>query len=112
MPLYEADNSAEKWQTIAKNLNEADYLILASNRLWKPLPRLADCQSQPCYPKTARYYESLFAGRLGFEMVAAFSSFPQTPILGLEIKDTAADESFTVYDHPQVFIFKKEPFRR
>lgn len=110
MPMYEPDTSDLKWQKVDNNLKEADYLILASNRLYVPLQKLADCQKyKVCYPKTAKYYESLFNGKLGFYKVAEFSSYPQFYILNFKfyINDDSADESFTVYDHPKVIIFKK-----
>ena len=44
-------------------------------------------------------------GRLGFELVAVFESFPTLgPIV---INDQYAEEAFTFYDHPKVLIFKK-----
>lgn len=110
MPMYETDSSRQKWQVIEKNLKEADYLILASNRLYTPLQKLTDCQKyKTCYTKTAHYYQNLFAGKLQFEETARFTSYPKLEIGSwkLEINDEGADESFTVYDHPKVIIFKK-----
>jgi len=101
MPLYEPDNSLLKWQKINQNLAQADYLILASNRLYVPLQKLSDCQLYSrCYPQTAKYYQDLFNGKLGFTQIAEFTSYPI-------INDDSADESFTVYDHPKIMIFKK-----
>lgn len=109
MPMYENDLSTIKWEGVNSNLKKADYIILASNRLYVPLQKLADCQKyKVCYPKTAQYYRDLFSGKLGFEKVAEFTSYPS--FLGLEINDQPADESFTVYDHPRVIIFKKTSF--
>jgi hypothetical protein len=108
MPMYEPDASASKWQLVEQNLAQADYLILASNRLYVPLPKLTDCKKyKVCYPKTAQYYQQLFAGQLGFRKVAEFSSYPTLSLLGLAIIDDSADESFTVYDHPRIIIFKR-----
>jgi len=39
--------------------------------------------------------------------VAEITSYPAVPIFGIQIPDYSADESFTVYDHPRVLIFKK-----
>lgn len=111
MPMYENDQSISKWQQIEKNLQAADYLVLASNRLYMPLQKLADCQKyKVCYPRTAKYYQDLFAGRLGFQKIAEFASYPRLEIRNwkLEIADSSADESFTVYDHPKIIIFKKQ----
>ena len=110
MPMYENDSSTLKWEKVNSNLKKANYIILASNRLYVPLQKLADCQKyKVCYPKTAQYYRDLFSGKLGFQKVAEFSSYPKLKIrnLKLEINDSSADESFTVYDHPKVIIFKK-----
>jgi 4-amino-4-deoxy-L-arabinose transferase-like glycosyltransferase len=110
MPMYEQDNSLFKWQEVKRNLEEADYLILASNRLYVPLTKLADCSKyRVCYPRTAQYYRDLFSGRLSFKKIVEFSSYPSLGIGSwrLTISDDTADESFTVYDHPKVIIFQK-----
>ena len=51
------------------------------------------------------YYQDLFSGKLGFEKVKEFTLSPS--IFGINIPDQSADESFTVYDHPQILIYKK-----
>jgi hypothetical protein len=109
MPMYENDNNPQKWEKVNANLKSADYLILASNRLYVPLPKLADCSKfKVCYPRTSKYYEDLFGGNLGFNIVAEFSSYPTIPFLNIPINDDKADESFTVYEHPKIIIFKKD----
>lgn len=114
MPMYENDQSLQKWDIVNNNLKTADYIILASNRLYVPLQKLSDCQKyKVCYPKTANYYQDLFSGKLGFKKVAGFSSYPSFPLISqflnisISIPDDSADESFTVYDHPRIIIFKK-----
>lgn len=109
LPLYDPDTH-EKWNNIVSTLQEADYIILASNRLYTPLQKLINCKELPpgrCYPTTARYYQYLFSGKLGFEKISEFTSYPTIPFLNTSLPDQSADESFTVYDHPKIQIFKK-----
>lgn len=109
LKLYDPDTDF-KWQEINGQLQRADYIIIASNRLYTPLQKLVDCDKLPvdrCYKRTTEYYRNLFAGNLGFQKIAEFSSYPTVPLLNIPIDDQAADESFTVYDHPKIMIFKK-----
>ena len=99
MALQEPDDE-NKFRMIADALRQADYIIISSNRFYGWLPRLRDR-----FPITNRYYDLLFAEQLGFVKVAEFTSYPR--LGGLVIVDDHADESFTVYDHPKVLIYKK-----
>lgn len=103
LPLYDQPDDERKWSLMSERLGQTDYLIIASNRLYVPLQRLADCSKyEHCYPRTAVYYQGLFSGNLQFEKVVEFSVHP-----GFGISDEGADESFTVYDHPKIMIFKR-----
>ena len=56
---------------------------------------------------TIRYYDLLFAGKLGFKLAAHFEQSPQ-PRSASRSDDSGADESFSVYDHPPVWIFARD----
>ncbi len=122
LELYHADN-LQKRADMLEWLDEADYIITGSNRLYASIPRLA-----PRYPLTMAYYEALFSGDLGFELVADFRSplalgpfqFPDQeepfPIPDAEyeyrpapisVPMPPAEETFSVYDHPRVLVFRK-----
>ena len=133
LTLYDQPDDENKWQIMNQKLKTSDYIVLASNRLYVPLQKLSDCTKYKlCYPKTAQYYQNLFAGEnvlLGseatpgsadsgrarmtstvrFQKTAEFTVNPMFSLLGFtfQIDDQSADESFTVYDHPKVIIFKK-----
>ncbi len=108
LTLYDFPDDKFKWIKINQNLTQADYIILASNRLSKPLSHLFDCQKfKRCYPLTANYYQNLINGKLNFILVATFQNSPRIPLLNWLINDDSIDESFSVYDHPKVLIFKK-----
>jgi YYY domain-containing protein len=124
MALYDED-TPEKQEQLFGWLDAADYVILASNRLYASIPRLPTR-----YPLATAYYRALFAGELGFELVADFTSYPsigpfqfpdqenpfplveagyvnqQEPIA---VHLPPAEEAFSVYDHPRVLIFQKTP---
>jgi hypothetical protein len=99
LPLYNED-TPEKLDLLLDALDQADYIVMSSGRLWQSIPRLP-----MRYPMTTRYYQLLFAGELGFEKAAEFHSYPR--LFGIEFNDTWAEEQFTVYDHPKVLIYRK-----
>jgi hypothetical protein len=123
LTLYDQPDDQKKWMILNEKLKLADYLIIASNRLYVPLQKLSDCSKYKlCYPKTAEYYKNLFTDRaviarspakrddeaISFQKVAEFTVYPQFRITNyqLRINDQSADESFTVYDHPRIMVFK------
>ncbi len=104
LALYDSD-TPQKWQKIFKQLQETDYLILSSNRLYASIPKVPEH-----YPQAAKYYQDLFGGSLGFEKVAEFTSYPCFPPVKPYLfcfNDDSAEEAFSVYDHPKVIIFQK-----
>lgn len=98
LTIYEPDNQ-QKLAYYAGKLADADYIILNSRRLYGTLINLPEK-----YPITSQYYKLLFAGELGYNKIAEFSSYPK--IFGLTINDDTAEETFQVYDHPRVLVFK------
>jgi hypothetical protein len=111
LTIYEQPDDKIKWQILNEKLKKTDYIIIASNRLYIPLSKLSDCKKyRSCYPETAKYYQKLFGNKLSFKKIVEFSDYPRIELgnyLKLEINDDSADESFTVYDHPKIIIFKR-----
>ena len=100
MTLYDVRSNEEAFDYLASTLEQVDYIVLSSDRLAGSIPRLPWR-----YPVAAEYYRLLESGQLGFQLVYESRSMPQ---LGpLRIDDLHADESFTVYDHPRVRIYRK-----
>lgn len=117
------EDTPEKLAQLVQWLDQADYIFLASNRLYASIPRLP-----ARYPLTTTYYRALFAGELGFELAADFTSYPAAgpfvfpdqenpfPLMAPDVAPQGdlipvplppAEESFSVYDHPRVLIFQK-----
>jgi YYY domain-containing protein len=90
----------EKRALLQHILDHTDYITISSNRFYATLNR-----NPQRWPMTVDYYEALFGGELGFELIGDFAS---RPALGpIEFFDDTAEEAWTVYDHPRVFIFRK-----
>ncbi|PIZ64596.1 hypothetical protein CO051_05590 [Candidatus Roizmanbacteria bacterium CG_4_9_14_0_2_um_filter_39_13] len=112
LTLYDIPDDDQKWKIINQKIDRSDYIVIASNRLYTPLQRLDNCEKTfpRCYPKTSEYYQKLLNNKLNFIKVAEFTSYPRfclLPDMCYMIRDDSSDESFTVYDHPQIMIFKK-----
>lgn len=127
--LYDPE-SPDKWQILKTQLQNSDYLIMSSNRLWGSIPRVPYY-----YPDTTSYYRSLFNQSSQYKLVKKFTSYlgfslpineciylgptnyptnnnwfeiSQCEYPGIYLRDDIAEEAFTVYDHPQVLIFAKD----
>lgn len=127
LPVFDPERP-EKWDTISSILRESDYVILSSNRGYGAIGR-----AKHRFPQTYGYYQGLFDGSLGFRITAQFMSRPALPVpgirqcyqlpgfkyghvsasaascntFGISFIDDYTDETFTVYDHPVVTVFKK-----
>lgn len=107
LPLYDEPDNETKWQALVSDLAASDYLILSSRRLYGSISRRPDR-----YPIASRYYSLLFGGNLGFECVAEFTRGPTWlnprafPLSNAAPPLLLPDESFVVYDHPRVLIFR------
>lgn len=96
---YEED-TADKYLILKQKLTEADYVVYSSKRIYESVDELPER-----YPMTNLYYAAMWDGRLGFEVAGEFTSPPQ--LFGWTFDDRAADESWSLYDHPQVTVFRK-----
>jgi len=95
--FYEIDNDLNLYEELKNNLIRADYIFVPSRRVFTNHPK-------EIYPKLNQYYEDLFSGKLGFKKVAEISSFPK---FLLTFKDEKAEETWTVFDHPVIRIYKR-----
>jgi len=134
LPLFDPDTTS-KWQNLNRKLNDIDYLILSSNRLWGSIPKI-----KSVYPVTSVFYQNLFEGETDFKLYQRFYSYPGFPLPfinnciligktnypytttknkifeidnkcthpGIYFRDDSLEESFTVYDHPQILVFKRQ----
>jgi YYY domain-containing protein len=99
LELYDED-FPDKVDRMVEAMTGADYIVITSNRVYG-----AVAQVPKRYPMTLHYYDLLFGGQLGFEPVADIHSYPT---LGpVEVSDQAAEEAWSVYDHPKVDIYIK-----
>ena len=96
---YEED-TADKYAILKQKLREADFVAYSSKRIYDSVDELPQR-----YPMTNLYYAAMWDGRLGFELAQEVTLPPQ--LLGFTFDDRHADESFSLYDHPQVSIFRK-----
>ncbi len=94
------EDTPEKFERLKSTLREADVLALSSNRIYGAVDNLPER-----YPMTNRYYQLLFDGQLGYELALEQVNSPR--LFGVAIDDRNADESFTLYDHPRVLVFRK-----
>ncbi|MEX0761686.1 MAG: DUF2298 domain-containing protein [Dehalococcoidia bacterium] len=123
LEIYNSDSVA-KFERITEAMAGGDYFVLFSNRLYGTVARLPDR-----YPVSTEFYRALFDGSLGYELVYnpqrpiaspgfvyyddPFARVPFGPPENFERPQGAiatldmgwADESFTVYDHPQSMVF-------
>ncbi len=113
LQIYYEDD-VYKRDLMQRGLDNSDYLVISTNRRY-------DSQSRIPYrwPMTMRFYETLFNGQLGFELVKTFQETYQLGPVQVSdqylptysgptwLNEFEAEEAFHVYDHPVVFIFRK-----
>lgn len=103
--FFNIENNQEVKQQIRNGLEKSDYFLVQSRRVFLNHQRLPKQ-----FPKTARFYDELFSGRLGFTKIKEFTAYPSLQFgkFKFEIPDETAEETWSVFDHPVIRVFKKE----
>lgn len=116
--MYELDEVSERGTDLATLLEEIDYILLPSDRVYASALRLPDR-----FPIAAAYYNALFSGELGFERM--YAQEPHLCLLPPTVTDNLparvatflcpintgqAEGTFYVFDHPSVYVYKKTQF--
>ena len=104
LDFYNLENDVLARQKVASALEQADYFLIESRRVFKNHQRLPQQ-----FPRTARFYNSLFNGQLGFTQIKEFTSYPHLELgdWNLEFPDETAEETWSVFDHPVIRVFQK-----
>ncbi len=121
---YELDESPQLKLEFTEDLKKADYIVVPSRRVFANHTCIVEglssilLNSFRCdylkkqYPLLNEYYDRLFTGKLGFGLVKEFNSDPYISLLGKKIisfKDEHAEETWSVFDHPTIRIYKRIP---
>lgn len=88
--FYDLDIDKQLQEELKENLAKAEYIFVPSRRIF--------ANNIKSYPLLNKYYSDLFSGKLGFKEVAEFST---------SLNDEQAEETWTVFDHPVIRIYKK-----
>ncbi|MCB1029657.1 MAG: hypothetical protein KDB24_18030, partial [Microthrixaceae bacterium] len=99
LDLVGTDDEA-KVQRLARQLGGIDYVVESSPRLWDSVTRIPGR-----FPSTIAFFDGLESGALGFSRVATFDAAPRLGPITWD--DASAEEAFSVYDHPEVRIWKR-----
>ena len=93
-------DSPDKVNHLAEQLTGVDYVVESSPRVSATVVRIP-----ARFPSTIRFFAGLDSGALGFDRVATFTSDPR--LWGFVLDDSTAEEAFSVYDHPEVRVWKR-----
>ncbi len=91
---------SEKRLYIERRLANADYILMDDTFM-----ELYEHLHGPEHDVVRQYYRDLFDGRLGFQLVFHLKNNPT--LFGLSIDDEPAEFTFTLFDHPEIFLFKR-----
>jgi hypothetical protein len=99
--LYDAPISvAEKRRYIRDRLALVDYVVIDDT-----FQEFYAHLHEPRHAPVREFYRDLFAGRLGFSLMREFRVNPT--VLGVEISDEPAEMTFSLFDHPTIYVFQR-----
>jgi MFS family permease len=99
--LYDAPiSAAEKRQYIRDRLALVDYIAIDDT-----FEEFYAHLHEPRHAPVREFYRDLFSGRLGFVLLREFRVNPA--LLGVEISDEPAEMTFSLFDHPTIYVFQR-----
>ncbi len=94
--FYGLDDNPALVDQLYSTVNQSDYILIPSRRIFKN-------QSNPDFPESQRYYQQLFSGQLGFNPVSTWQ-----PTNSFILDPEQAEETFSVFDHPTIRLYERQ----
>lgn len=98
LEVYDAENDT-KFEEMAEHLAVSDYYVISSRKAAGVIQK-----NDSIYPITSSFYKKMFSEELGYKLVKEYNVYPE--IFGKEFNTDGVEESFQIYDHPEVYIFE------
>lgn len=121
--FYQVDHDRALQDELVKAMQESDYIIVPSRRIvGSATCSLQDAnknrgfsqkrctQLKRLFPVTNEYYDKLTSGALGYSEIKRFTAYPKIELFGktlIEFPDEQYDETWSVFDHPVIRIYKR-----
>lgn len=93
--FYNHDEDVKSSEKLDQFINQSEFIIIPSRRIFKN-------QNNPLYPYSQQYYQKLFSGQLNFKLIKIIS---QNNSLFLNSEN--AEETWSVFDNPVIRIYGK-----
>lgn len=118
--FYDLDNNYELQMKLKEYLKTADYILIPSRRIAYNYTCFFNPNDIAYYKKRCQeilkkfpilqnyYYNLLYSGN--YKLIKTFSNFPKIEFFGktlIEFPDEKAEETWTIFDHPVIRIYKK-----
>jgi len=94
--FYSLDEKIDNLNKLNQSINQSDYIIIPSRRIYKN-------QNNASFPYSKNYYQNLFSGKLGFNILKTFSINNS-----LLLDSENAEETWSVFDNPTIRIFLRD----
>ncbi|MFA6005015.1 MAG: glycosyltransferase family 39 protein [Patescibacteria group bacterium] len=133
--INDIDGNQELRKSVMSALRTTDFLIIPSRRVfadytcyrsvnYKKTGNIVrtsiysshisldkDCnKTELSYPALHEYYTEVLGNKNAYELLAEFSSYPKLTVLNitlLEFPDELAEETWTVFDHPVIRVYRR-----
>ena len=121
--FYQVDGDKMLQTTLVQAMKEADYIIVPSQRVVGSVTCSMESEKnnlgyshrrcvdlKRLFPVTNEYYDKLLSGELGYSEIKRFTSYPKIELFGktlIEFPDEQYDETWSVFDHPVIRIYKR-----
>lgn len=93
--FYNHDEDVKSPKKLNQLINQSEYIIVPSRRIFKN-------QNNPRYPRSQQYYQRLFSGKLNFKLIKTISRNNS-----LFLNPENAEETWSVFDNPVIRIYEK-----
>ncbi len=121
--FYQVDHDKTLQTTLVQAIQESDYIVIPSRRVagsvtcamesgknnWGFSKRRCE-DLKRLFPVTNEYYDKLLSGELEYSEIKRFTSYPKIELFGktlIEFPDEQYDETWSVFDHPVIRIYKR-----
>lgn len=119
--FYDLDKDYRLQSDLKNYLDQADYILIPSRRIiynytcllnendWAYFGNRCSYLKNN-YPILENYYRKVLYDKNNYRLIKTFTSYPKIVIFGktlIELPDEAAEETWSVFDHPVIRLYKK-----